>query len=141
MRFLRTYGIYFAWLISLTGTLMSLYFSELNHIAPCRFCWFQRLALFPLAIQLGIFTYRGDRSAALYGIPLCFVGFFAAFLQSLDLVMDIHGLCGPTISCHEEMIYFFDWIPFSWLSGAGFLMIASLLWINHQASVQKEPCR
>lgn len=132
MRFLRSYGLYLAWVFALAGTLLSLYFSELRHIEPCRYCWFQRVALFPLAIQLGIFTYRGDTNAALYGIPLCFVGFFAAFIQSLDLILDIHGLCGPAVACNKEMIYFFDFIPFSWISGAGFFLIGSLLWINRR---------
>ncbi len=136
MRFLRSYGLYLAWVVCLLGLLLSLYFSELNHIEPCRFCWYQRIALFPLAIQLGIFTYRGDTNAALYGIPLCFVGFMAASIQSLDLILDIHGLCGPTIPCNKEMIYFFDFLPLSWLSGGGFLLIAFLLWINrHPKSV------
>jgi len=130
MNFLRSYGLYLAWVIALVGTLLSLYFSELSHIEPCRYCWYQRIALFPLAIQLGIFTYRGDHSAALYGIPICFVGFTAALIQSADLVLDIHGLCGPAIPCNKEMIFLFDLIPFSWASGLGFLMIAFLLWIN-----------
>ena len=86
MNFLRSFGLYLAWVIALAGALLSLYFSELNHIEPCRYCWYQRVALFPLAIQLGIFTYRGDTNAALYGIPLCFVGFLAALIQSVDLM-------------------------------------------------------
>jgi len=107
----------------------SLYYSEIAHIEPCRFCWYQRIALFPLAIQLGIFTYRGDTGAALYGIPLCFVGFSAALVQSLNLALDAHGLCGA-ISCNQDMVYFFNLIPFSWVSGAGFLLISSLLWLS-----------
>jgi disulfide bond formation protein DsbB len=133
MKYLRAYGIYFAWIIAVVGTLMSLYFSELMQIEPCRFCWFQRIALFPLAIQLGIFAYRQDGSAAIYGIPLCFVGFLAAFLQSLDLIIDIHGLCGSGVSCQEGMIYFFNFIPLCWVSGAGFVLIALLLWITNPA--------
>lgn len=130
MNFLRSFGLYLAWVIALAGALLSLYFSELNHIEPCRYCWYQRVALFPLAIQLGIFTYRGDTNAALYGIPLCFVGFLAALIQSVDLMLDIHGLCGSTFPCDKEMIYLFDLIPFCWLSGIGFFLIAFLLWIN-----------
>jgi disulfide bond formation protein DsbB len=130
MRFLRSYGLYLAWVVALIGTLLSLYYSEIVHLEPCRYCWFQRVALFPLAIQLGIFTYRNDLNAAIYAIPLCFVGFCAALIQSLDLVLDIHGLCGPNISCIKEMIYLFGWIPFSWVSGCGFLIIAFLLLLS-----------
>jgi disulfide bond formation protein DsbB len=132
MRFLRSYGLYLAWVVCLSGTLLSLFFSEVSHIEPCRYCWYQRIALFPLAIQLGIFTYRGDTSAALYGIPLCFIGFSAAAIQSLDLILDIRGLCGPTVPCNKEMIYLFDMIPFSWVSGMGFILIAYFLWIGFQ---------
>ncbi|MBF8263476.1 MAG: disulfide oxidoreductase [Parachlamydiales bacterium] len=132
MKIPRLPAIYLAWVLCLAGSLMSLYFSELRHIEPCRFCWFQRIALFPLAIQLGIFTYRSDGSAAIYGIPLCFVGFSAAVLQSLDLVFDFHALCGPGISCREGMIYFFDFIPLCWVSGAGFVVIAALLWLGRR---------
>jgi disulfide bond formation protein DsbB len=133
MKILRPYAIYVAWVMSLAGLLMSLYFSELRHIEPCRFCWFQRIALFPLAIQLGIFAYRSDGSAATYGIPLCFVGFAAAFLQSIDLIFDIHSLCGPGVSCREGMIYFFNVVPLSWVSGSGFVVIAVLLRLGRQA--------
>ena len=135
MRFLRSHGLYLAWVVALAGTLLSLYFSELRHIEPCRYCWYQRIALFPLAIQLGIFTYRGDTNAVLYGIPLCFAGFLAAFVQSLDLMLDIHGLCGSTVPCNREMIYLFDLIPFSWVSGGGFILIASLLCISRHPPV------
>lgn len=135
MNFLRKNGIYLAWLICLIGSFMSLYFSELRHLEPCRFCWMQRVALFPLAIQLGIFAYRFDGSAFIYGIPLCFIGFAAAFLQSLDLIIDIRGLCGPGASCREGMIYFFDAVPFSWVSGIGFVFVAILLWMGRHPKV------
>lgn len=137
MRNLRSYAIYLAWVLCLAGSMTSLYFSELRHIEPCRFCWFQRIALFPLAIQLGIFAYRSDGSAAIYGIPLCFVGFIAALLQSINLVFDIQVLCGPGVSCREGMIYFFNFLPLSWVSGAGFTMIAALLWLGRRTTVAR----
>ena len=132
MTFIRTYGLYFAWVLCLFGTLLSLYYSELRHLEPCRYCWFQRMALFPLVLQLGIAAYRSDyRIAAIYGIPLCLAGFAAALLQSLMIWFDIHGLCGPGISCLDEVIYFFG-LPFPYWSGIGFLMIGVLLFMSRQ---------
>jgi disulfide bond formation protein DsbB len=131
MRILRAYGLYWAWVISLAGTLCSLYYSDIQHVEPCRFCWFQRIALFPLAIQLGIAAYLSDdRGARLYGIPLCIVGLIAALLQSIVLALDVHGLCGPWVSCQDEVVYLFGQIPFPWLSGFGFILIALLLWVS-----------
>ena len=130
----RRYSLYFAWVISLAGLLLSLYYGELRHIEPCRYCWFQRIALFPLALQLGVATYRSDRQfAAIYGIPLCMVGLVAAILQSIIIAFGFHGLCGPGISCLDEVVYFFGVIQFPWLSGMGFIIIAALLWMGrHQ---------
>ncbi len=133
MTFIRIYGLYFAWVLSLLGTLLSLYFSELEHLEPCRFCWFQRIALFPLALQLGIAAYRCDhRTAAIYCLPLCFAGLAAALMQSLILWIGIHGLCGPGISCRDEVIYFFGLIPFPYMSGIGFLFIGTLIWLSRR---------
>ena len=30
----------------------SLYFSEVANYVPCRLCWFQRIAMYPLAVIL-----------------------------------------------------------------------------------------
>lgn len=132
MKSLRFFAIYLAWVLCLAGSLASLYFSEIRHIEPCRLCWLQRIALFPMAIQLGIFAYRSDSGAAIYCMPLCLAGFTAALLQSLDLVFDFHALCGPGFSCRENMIYVFGALPFSWISAGGFAAVAALLWLGRR---------
>ena len=73
--------IYLAWLISLGGALLSLWFSEVLHIQPCPFCWWQRCALFPLVIILGIAAFRRDRSIAIYAVPLAAIGMSVASYQ------------------------------------------------------------
>ncbi|NBY12413.1 MAG: disulfide bond formation protein B [Actinobacteria bacterium] len=42
--------------IATTCMLGSLYFSEIVNYKPCRLCWMQRGAMYPLAIMLVIFT-------------------------------------------------------------------------------------
>jgi len=65
------------WLVfTLTGTSMlgSLYFSEVAHYAPCKLCWYQRIAMYSLAIVFLVAAIRKDKAIAPYGITLAAIG-------------------------------------------------------------------
>jgi len=65
------------WLVfTLTGTSMlgSLYFSEVAHYAPCKLCWYQRIAMYSLAIIFLVAAIRKDKHIAPYGITLATIG-------------------------------------------------------------------
>ena len=47
-------GLPLAWLVATVATLGSLYLSEVADFPPCRFCWFQRIAMYPLVVVLGV---------------------------------------------------------------------------------------
>ena len=67
--------LWIAWAIALTATLGSLYFSEIADFPPCRLCWFQRIAMYPLAVLLLVAAVRRDhRGAALYGLAFPVIG-------------------------------------------------------------------
>ena len=63
-------GLWIAATVALTATLGSLYFSEVAHYVPCRLCWFQRIAMYPLAVVLVIAAVRRDRAVRWYAGPL-----------------------------------------------------------------------
>jgi disulfide bond formation protein DsbB len=64
-----------AWAVALVATLGSLYYSEIADFVPCRLCWFQRIAMYPLAAMLLLAALRRDvRGGAIYAIPLCLTG-------------------------------------------------------------------
>lgn len=52
----------------------SLYFSEVANYIPCRLCWFQRIAMYPIALIGLVGLIRKDRNARWYAIPLAVVG-------------------------------------------------------------------
>ncbi len=67
--------LWIAWGIALLATLGSLYFSEVADFVPCRLCWFQRIAMYPLAVLLLVGAVRRDvRGAVLYGLAFPVVG-------------------------------------------------------------------
>jgi len=67
-------GVWLAWIVALGATVGSLYFSEVANFNPCRFCWFQRIAMYPLAVILLVGALRKDPNVRWYGAPLAIIG-------------------------------------------------------------------
>ncbi|WP_216317589.1 disulfide bond formation protein B [Deinococcus aestuarii] len=76
--------LYLAWVVALAATLGSLYFSEVRGFAPCALCWFQRVAMYPLALLLGIAALRGDLGIRAYALPLAVLGWLVALVHNLE---------------------------------------------------------
>jgi len=68
------YGLWLAWLVALTCTVGSLYFSEVANFTPCTYCWYQRIAMYPLAVILGIAALRRDWGIRRYAVPVAGIG-------------------------------------------------------------------
>src|SRR4051794_3718163 len=49
-----------AFAVALVCTLGSLYLSEVAHFVPCKLCWYQRIAMYPLVPILGLAALRQD---------------------------------------------------------------------------------
>ena len=59
---INRYGLYLAWVVSITAVLGSLYFSEIRGFIPCELCWIQRIFMYPIALILAIAVFREDSS-------------------------------------------------------------------------------
>jgi disulfide bond formation protein DsbB len=71
--------LWIAWAIAAVATAGSLFFSEYSDFVPCRLCWFQRIAMYPLAVVLLIAAVRRDfRGGALYALPFPAAGALVA---------------------------------------------------------------
>ena len=133
----KKYGLYFAWLLALIGTLGALYFSEIRLMEPCPLCWFQRICLFPMAIILGIATYRSDYAICRYALPLALIGLLFASYQVA--IQEVPGwnpieLCGNNANCSEKSDIGLGPISLPMLSVANFTVISLLLiavWVKN----------
>ncbi len=67
-------GMPLAWLVATVATAGSLYLSEVADFPPCRLCWFQRIAMYPLVVVLGVGCLRRDASARISGLVLAGIG-------------------------------------------------------------------
>ncbi|MFK7601329.1 disulfide bond formation protein B [Deinococcus sp. SM5_A1] len=80
----RDNRLYLAWLVALAATLGSLYFSEVQGFRPCVLCWYQRIAMYPLAVILGVAALGADLKIRRYVLPLAAVGWGVALIQNLE---------------------------------------------------------
>ncbi|MGZ4174078.1 MAG: disulfide oxidoreductase [Solirubrobacteraceae bacterium] len=68
-----------AWIVALVATLGSLYFSEVANFVPCKLCWLQRIAMYPLVLILLVGALRGDvRAGVQYAFVFPIVGILIA---------------------------------------------------------------
>ena len=76
-------GVWLAFLVAATATFGSLYFSEVANFAPCRLCWFQRIAMYPLSVVLLVGAIRRDAAVRWYAGPLALIGALIAGYHTL----------------------------------------------------------
>lgn len=80
----RDNRLYLAWLLALIATIGSLYFSNVLGFNPCILCWYQRIAMYPLVLLLGIAAFRGDHAIRRYALPLALIGLAVALFHNLE---------------------------------------------------------
>ncbi len=131
MKFLKRWGIYLAWVISVIATLGSIFSSEFLNFEPCIFCWYQRVFMFPLVIILGAAAYKNDRKIIPYIIALPILGAFVALYQTFVYYFDIPSfICG--FSCSDESIKLFNFLDMSVASFLAFMAVFFLLVISYK---------
>lgn len=122
-----------AWAVALTASAGSLYLSEIVGFVPCLFCWYQRIAMYPLVLVLGVGMLRGDASAWRYALPLPVVGaLLAAYHVMIQLQPSMDaGVCSTGVSCSARYLAVFGFVSIPVMAGAGFLLVGVLMaWVR-----------
>ncbi len=127
--------LYAAWLIALIATLGALFIGEVLGQTPCVLCWYQRIAMFPLAWILGVACLTNDLRIGRYALPLALAGGAIALWHSLlyaGIVEEALVPCqqnGP--SCTDSAMLTVADLPIPYLSLISFVAITLLLVIFH----------
>lgn len=124
-RFVKFFFLYSAWLVALLGSAMSLYYGEVLHIEPCRLCWYQRIALFPLAWILGLALYRNEcQRVILYAVPFAMFGVCVSAYQSLMIRIPAwQAVLDCAEECTKPVFVMGSWLTLPDVSAAGFIAI------------------
>lgn len=128
--FFRDFGLYAAWLVAITATAGSLYFSEVRLFVPCSLCWYQRIMMYPLVILLGVASYRQDREIVRYALPLSVLGGAVALFHYLEQKVpgfSAPSLCRAGVPCTQEYINWLGFITIPFLALVAFTLITVLL--------------
>lgn len=102
-------------LITTTAMLGSLYFSEIVHYKPCRLCWYQRSAMYPLAIFLIVASFKQFKYTKIIATTIALVGgAISTYHWFLERFPDLDaGVCDAELPCE-----------FIWFENFGFVTLA-----------------
>jgi disulfide bond formation protein DsbB len=122
-------AVWLAWVVALVATVGSLMYSELFHFPPCRLCWFQRIAMYPLAIILLVGAIRREMAVKFYAVPIALIGLVIPIYHNvLQFFPSLEGTsCDPLVPCSARSIEMFGFMDLPFMAGAGFIVIAVLL--------------
>ena len=135
-------AIWLAWIVALVATIGSLIYSEVIHFEPCRLCWFQRIAMYPLAVILLVGAIRREIQVRYYALPLALIGLAISVYHYLIQTfpsLEGGGGCDPTNPCSAKLVNVFDFISIPFMAGCGFIVIAVLLGLYvNKTSIKEE---
>lgn len=133
---------YIVFVVTLSGTLGSLYFSEVQRLLPCDLCWYQRIMLYPLAIITLVGVMRRDAKFYVYTFPLAFIGAVVALyhylLQKTNLFPKAVIGCNPDNPCNQIDFEVAGFITIPLLSFCAFLVILVCNYLMHKYGVRFE---
>jgi disulfide bond formation protein DsbB len=128
-RELAPYALPLALAVSTTATLGSLYYSEIADFPPCKLCWYQRIAMYPLALVLGIAALRRDVGIRWYALPLAVIGIgISTYHYLLERFPDsISAGCSLDIPCDTVWVWKFGFLSIPGMAWVGFALVITLL--------------
>ena len=124
---------YIAWIIALVGMVGSLFFSEVMLYPPCVLCWYQRIALYPLVLIVGIGIILRDSRMKYYALSLAVSGLLIAVYHNLlyyGVIPESITPCVEGISCTSTQIEWLGFITIPLMSLAGFAAIVLCLLLH-----------
>jgi disulfide bond formation protein DsbB len=118
-----------AWIVAVLATAGSLYFSEVAGFEPCRLCWYQRIAMYPLVLLLAIAAARRERAGAWYVVSLAAIGaVISTYHVGLEWFPSLDsGACSVTTPCTIVWFRVFGVISLPTLALSAFLLILTLM--------------
>lgn len=122
-------AVWLALLVAITATLGSLYLSEVAHFIPCKLCWYQRIAMYPLVPILAIAAWKRDAGIWRYAVPVAAIGaVISIYHYQLERFPSQASVsCSAEAPCTVVWIWRFHFISIPFMALSGFALIVALL--------------
>ncbi len=126
--------------IAVVATGGSLYLSEVAGYLPCTLCWYQRIAMYPLVVVLGVAAVRRDRAVAWTAVPIAATG---ATIAVWHLVIErnpsLAGVCDAAAPCTIRWVEEFGFLTIPGMALVGFLTVIALVLAARSGRVTTDP--
>jgi disulfide bond formation protein DsbB len=133
---LQKYAVLVAWTQAVVAMVGSLFFSLIMELPPCDLCWYQRVAMYPLIIILGIGIWKKDvKGSLLYAWPLAVIGWIIAFYHNLlyyNILPESVAPCTSGVSCTTKYVEYFGFVTIPLLALVAFSVILGCFWIEQR---------
>ena len=123
-------AFWLALLVAAVATSGSLYLSEVAHFVPCRLCWYQRAAMYPLVPVLAVLAWRRWFAARWAVLAVAVVG--GSISTWHILIENFPSLetstsCDPTNPCSLIWVRRLGYLTIPTMALSGFALIAALM--------------
>ena len=96
--------LFYGFLLSIIGTLSSLYLSEVKDLEPCKYCWFERVFLFPLVFIFFVSWIKKNSFGIIISIPFIISGILLTLYHYWIQLFPPDETC-DVISCSSPYIW------------------------------------
>lgn len=115
-------------LVTLSGLIGSLYFSDVEGMVPCILCWYQRILLYPLALISGAALIMNEKFSEklilVLSIPGAILGLYHFLLQKTDLFPKGSFCGGTSVACSTIDFEKFGFVTIPFLSFLAFFFVS-----------------
>lgn len=125
---LREWAMWLAFLVSLLGSALTLFYSEILGIPPCPLCWIQRAFLYPQILLFALALWRSDARIAVASIVLSILGLgVALYHHALQMFPDALPCLAQGAVCAQRHIFEFGYITFPLMAVSLFAFLIALM--------------
>ena len=122
-------AVWLAWFTAAVAMGGSLFFSLVADYLPCQLCWYQRIAMYPLAIILLVGALLRDRRVVLYAAVFPMVG---ALISIYHIYIEVNpekesAACRAGVPCSTRWIDEFGYVTIPVMALSAFVLIGLLL--------------
>ena len=124
----RATGLWIICMITTGAMVGSLYFSEKVGFAPCKLCWYQRIAMFSIAIISFAAALRNDKNIARYTIVLAPIGLLVStYHYLLEWFPTLEtNVCSLDVPCTAVWFRELGFVTLCFMAGCAFITVIAV---------------
>lgn len=118
----------------------SLYFSEIADFPPCELCWYQRIAMYPIAVIGVVATIRRDRQVLPSIIVLSTIGLaISLYHVGIQLFPEQSSFCELDNPCSSRWVEGMGWMTIPRMAAVVFSGILTIAVVGRRADRSPVP--